>query len=219
MIIKCTMREGITEADIEGFRYTFRPDAAGNPLCSVTKEGHIQQLLRMGSHCYVQYVAKLPYEQMSAVEILALPDGEAEDHKARIREDQAKADKIDAQKAADAAKSPEARQSEFEDRIEAVERKQAAEAPAVTTSAAADLAETRIRELIQSFKTLSKKRFESWIENNRDQVAAMPADVKVELAKKINKYWPDKDPDIPGLDLEKYATSTDATNKGHSNNE
>ena len=50
MLIKCTMREGITEADIEGYRYTFRPDAAGNPLCNVTKEGHIRQFLNMGPH-------------------------------------------------------------------------------------------------------------------------------------------------------------------------
>jgi len=210
MLIKCTMREGITEADIEGYRYTFRPDAAGNALCNVTKEGHIKQFLNMGPHCYVEYKPKVPYEQMSAPEILALPDGEAEDHKARIKEEQARADAIEAEKADKAAQDPEARLKKLE---------KAAEDPAlVKQSAAANLAETRITELINSFRTLSKKRFESWIENNRDQIGMMPIDVKAALAKKIFKVFPGKDPEIEGLNLEQYATSADATNKGHSNN-
>jgi len=205
------MREGITEADIEGYRYTFRPDAAGNPLCNVTKEGHIKQLLNMGSHCYVEFKPKVPYEQMSAAEIFALPDGEAEDHKARIREEQARADAIEAEKKDKAAQDPEAR-------IKALEDKQKDTTPPVQQSAAANLAETRITEIINSFRTLSKKRFESWLENNRDQIKMMPIDVKAALAKKIIKTWPGKDPEIDGLNLEQYATSTDATNKGHSNN-
>lgn len=210
MLIKCTMREGITEADIEGYRYTFRPDEAGNPLCSVTKEGHIKQLLNMGPHCYVEYLPKVPYEQMSAKDILALPDGEAEDHKLRIREDQERADAIEAEKKEKAAQTPEARLKKLEDK--------AAQETPVKQSAAAGLAEKRITELINSFKTLSKKRFETWLENNRDQIGMMPIDVKAELAKKIMKVFPGLDPEIEGLNLEQYATSTDATNKGHSNN-
>jgi hypothetical protein len=210
MLIKCTMREGITEADIEGYRYTFRPDEAGNPLCSVTKEGHIKQLLNMGPHCYVEYLPKVPYEQMSAKDIMALPDGEAEDHKLRIREEQDRADAIEAEKKEKAAQDPEARLKKLED--------DKAADPPIKQSAAANLAETRITELINSFRTLSKKRFESWIENNRDQIGMMPIDVKAALAKKVMKAFPGLDPEIPGLNLEQYATSTDATNKGHSNN-
>jgi len=213
MLIKCTMREGITEADIEGYRYTFRPDAAGNPLCNVTKEGHIKQFLNMGPHCYVEYTPKIPYEQMSAAQIFELPDGEAEDHKARIREEQARADAIEAEQAKKKAQDPEARLKKLEDKQDPP-----AEKPVIKQSAAAGLAETRIREIINSFRTLSKKRFESWLENNRDQIKMMPIDVKAALAKKIIKTWPGKDPEIDGLNLEQYANSTDATDKGHSNN-
>ena len=214
MLIKCTMREGITEADVEGYRYTFRPDAAGNPLCNVTKEGHIKVFLNMGPNCYVEYKPKIPYEQMSAAEIMALPDGEAEDHKARLKLEQERADAIEAQKAEKAAKTPEARLKKLEDKAAAEEDSP----PAVKQSAAANLAEKRITELINSFKTLSKKRFETWIENNRDQIGMMPIDVKAEIAKKIMKVFPGLDPEIEGLNLEQYATSADATDKGHSNN-
>jgi hypothetical protein len=214
MIIKCTMREGITEADIEGFRYTFRPDEAGNPLCSVTKEGHIKQLMLMGPHCYVEFKPNLPYEQMSADEIMALPDGQAEDHKIRIRDERARADAIEAEQAEKKAQDPEARLKKLEEKAAAG----TGEDPPTKQSAAANLAEERIRSIIQSFRTLSKKRFESWIDNNRDQIATMPEDVKAALAAKLIKHWPKSDPEIPGLNLEKYATSADDTDKGHSNN-
>lgn len=213
MIIKCTMREGITEADIEGYRYTFRPDGAGNPLCSVTKESHIKQILDMGPHCYIEFHPPIPYSQMSAAEIMALPDGEAEDHKERIRLERERAAAIEDEKKKQAETTVDARLKKLEDNADNGEDpdKEKNEAPAVSSSAAAGLAEARITEIINSFRTLSKKRFETWIENNRDQVTLMPEDVKIALAKKVVKTWPKKDPGIEGLDLEKYAPSTDAT--------
>jgi len=211
MLIKCTMREGVTEAVIEGYRYTFRPDAAGNPLCSVTKEAHIKQLLDMGSHCYVEYHPPIPVEQMAAKDILAAPEGVYEEEKAQIRQDIADGEQIEAEKKEKAAQDPEAR-------LKALEDKQAAEdPPAVAQSAAAGMAEAKIKTIINSFKTLDKKRFSGWLEANRDQIITMPEDVKIALAKKVKKNWPKLDPEIPGLDLEKYANSTDATNKGHRN--
>lgn len=212
MLIKCTMREGITEADIEGFRYTFRPDKDGNPICSVTKEGHIKQLLNMGPHCYIEFNPPIPVEQMAAKDILAAPDGIYEEEKAKIRQDIADGERLDAERAAQDKKTTEARLKALED-----EKEKADEAPAVTQSAAASLAENRIEAIIKSFKTLSKERFGAWLEANTDQIGAMPEDVKIELAKKIKKNWPKLDPEIPGLDLEKYAKRTHATDKGHSN--
>lgn len=206
MIIKCTMREGITEADIEGYRYTFKPDPNGEPICSVTKEGHIKQILDMGPHCYVEFKPPIPVEQMSAAEILAAPDGHYEVEKAQIIEDRARtAAAAEEQKAKEPAEDPEPKKKEPE------------KAPEVTQSTGGQMAEARIKSIIQSFRSLDKKRFIGWLDANADQLATMPEDVKAELAKKIKKNWK-KDPKIPGLDLKKYATSTDATDKGHSNN-
>jgi len=120
---------------------------------------------------------------------------------------------LEAEQAEKKAQDPEARLKKLEDKQDPP-----AEKPVIKQSAAAGLAETRIREIINSFRTLSKKRFESWLENNRDQIKMMPIDVKAALAKKIIKTWPGKDPEIDGLNLEQYANSTDATDKGHSNN-
>ena len=213
MIIKCTMREGVTEADIEGYRYTFRPDANGNPLCSVTKEGHIMELLRMGPHCYVEYKPEVPVEQMSAEEILSAPDGVYEEEKTAIREARK-------QSAADAEKVMEDRKKKktVQDKKEKQEIKDREQPPAVSTSPAVALAEARIKELINSFKPLTTPKFKEWIDINRDLIPTMPEDVKAALAKKILAKFPDEDPDIPGLSLEKYA-SKDPANKGHSNNE
>jgi hypothetical protein len=217
MIIKCTMREGITEADIEGYRYTFKPDPNGEPICSVTKEGHIKEILAMGPHCYVEFKPPIPVEQMSAKDILAAPEGHYEEEKAQIKEDQARADAQEAQRAEKAAQEPEAKQKDFEDRIEALEKEKDQEAPEVAQSTGGAMAESRIKAIIQSFRSLDKKRFTAWIDANIDQIPAMPEDVKAELAKKITKNWK-KDPKIPGLDLKKYARGTDTTDKGHSNN-
>jgi hypothetical protein len=71
--------------------------------------------------------------------------------------------------------------------------------------------------LIGSFQKLSKPKFREWIEINRDAIGTMPPDVKAAVAKKILAKFKDQDPEIDGLDLEKYAKSTDATNKGHRN--
>lgn len=213
MLIKCTMREGITEAAVEGYRYTFRPDGEGNPICSITKQSHIDILLGMGPHCYVVFSPEKNIKDMNAKEIFALPDGVGEEEKKELRRQIAEAEKADKQRAEAQKKK------DLEGRIEKLEKGQREEMPPdVTHSAAAGLAETRIAEIIKSFKTLGKDRFESWLEANHDQIAAMPPDVKIELAKKIKKNWPDKDPEIPGLDLEKYGKpSTDTTGKGHSN--
>jgi hypothetical protein len=210
MLIQCTMREGITEADIEGYRYTFRPDNQGNSICSVTKEGHIKELLNMGPHCYAEFKPAIPIEQMSADEILAQPEGLYEPEKATVRQQRADAAKEKAMKAAEPAQKPEeAKKAEPETKEEK---------PTVTQSAAAGMAESRIEAIIKSFKTLNKERFGNWLEANHDTIATMPEDVKAELAKKVKKNWPKLDPEIPGLDLEKYAKRTDATHKGHSNN-
>lgn len=215
MIIKCTMREGITEADIEGYRYIFKPDPNGEPLCSVTKEGHIKEILAMGPHCYVEFKPPVPVEQMSAAEILAAPEGHYEEEKAQIKDDQARAAAIEEQQAADKAKEPDAKEQESEDRISELEK--ADPAPKVAQSSGGQMAEARIKSIIQSFRSLDKKRFIGWLDANADQLATMPEDVKAELAKKIKKNWK-KDPKIPGLDLKKYGTtSTDATDKRHSN--
>lgn len=201
MIIKCTMREGVTEADIEGHRYTFKLDADGNPLCSVTKEGHIKQLLAMGPHCYIEFTPPKPIEQMSAAEILALPDGEAEEEKARIKQEIERGAEIDAENAEKAKKaSTEARLTELEKEKEA---DAAALARVQSTSPAANLAEARIAEIIKSFKTLSKDRFKSWIDMNRDQIPTMPPDVRDAIAKKFAKAWPGDDPEIEGVEIPK----------------
>jgi len=217
MLIMCTMREGITEADIEGYRYTFKPDQNGNPIASVTKESHIKVLLNMGPHCYKEFRPEIPVEQMSADEILALPDGVCEEEKKEIMRKRNEAELEKRQAAARAAAAPA--KSKMPEKKEEKEETEPEPAPVVTQSAAAALAEAKIAEIINSFKTLSKKRFRGWLDANHDQIATMPEDVKIELAKKIKKNWPELDPEIPGLDLEKYGKpSTNTTDKGHSNN-
>lgn len=221
MLIKCTMREGITEADVEGYRYTFRPDNDGNPICSVTKESHIKILLDMGPRCYEEFSPPKPVEQMSAQEILSQPDGLYEDEKRRIRFEIAEAKRTEEIKQEEAdAKDPEKRLERLEEKvgIRKKEEPPVHEPPVVAQSSAAALAEAKITEIINSFKTLSKKRFRGWLDANHDQIGTMPEDVKVELAKKIKKNWPELDPEIPGLDLEKYGkSSTNTADKGHSN--
>jgi len=212
MIIKCTMREGITEADIEGYRYTFRPDSNGNPLCSVTKEGHIKELLNMGPHCYVEWAPPLPVEQMSAKDILAAPDGVYEDEKEQIRQDQANAKQLEAD-----AEQRRERQMAEKEKADGTGKAEDPPELKINTSPAVALAEAKIAEIINSFKTLTVPKFKEWIEINRDLIPTMPEDVKAAIAKKILKKFKGQDPDIPGLDLEKYV-STDPTDKGHSNN-
>jgi len=210
MLLKCTMREGITEADIEGYRYTFRPDDSGNSICSITKESHIKVLLDMGPHCYQEFMPEKEIKDMSAKEIFALPEGVGEEEKKELRRQIAEAEQ------ADKARAEAKEKADLEGRVKKLEK--ADEAPDVTHSAAAGLAESRIAEIIKSFKTLDKKRFGGWLESNRDQIGKMPEDVKIDLAKKIKKNWPKLDPEIPGLDLEKYGKpSTDTASKGHSN--
>jgi uncharacterized membrane protein YheB (UPF0754 family) len=163
----------------------------------------------MGPHCYAEFHPPIPVEQMAAKDILAAPEGVYEAEKAKIRQDIADGERIDAQRAADKKTTTEAR-------LKALEDEQKEEKPDVTQSAAAGMAENRIEAIINSFKTLSKKLFGDWLEANNDQIGAMPEDVKVELAKKIKKNWPKLDPEIPGLDLKKYAKRTDTTHKRHS---
>ena len=222
MLIKCTMREGITEADVEGYRYTFRPDKEGNPICSVTKESHIKIFLNMGSRCYEAFNPPKPVEQMSAKEFLSQPDGVYEEEKRRIRFEIAEAERTEAIKKAEAEKKdPEARLKKLEEKvgIRGKEDPILDKPLVITQSAAAALAEKKIAEITNSFKTLSKKRFRGWLDANHDQIATMPEDVKFELAKKFIKNWPEMDPEIPGLDLEKYGKPSENTaNKGHSNN-
>jgi len=204
------MREGITEADIEGYRYVFRPDQKGNPLCSVTKEGHIKELLSMGTRCYVEYKPPIPVEQMSAKDILAAPEGVYEDEKRQIRQDIADGKRLEEQ-------AQKRRKKLVAEKEKADGGKNEEEpAPAVSTSPAVALAEARIAEIINSFRTLTKPKFREWIEINRDLIPTMPEDVKAALAKKILAKFPTQDPEIAGLNLEKYA-SKDPADKGHSN--
>jgi len=211
MIIKCTMREGITEADIEGYRYTFRPDANGNPLCSVTKEGHVKEFLNMGRHCYVEWTPPIPVEQMSAKDILAAPEGVYEEQKAKIRQNIADGERLEID-----AKARREKLMAEKEKADGPGKKEEDSPPAVTTSPAVALAEARIAEIINSFRTLTKKKFREWIEINRDLIPTMPEDVKAAIAKKILAKFPEEDPGITGLNLEKYA-SKDPADKGHSN--
>ena len=211
MIIKCTMREGVTEADIEGYRYTFRPDSEGNPLCSVTKEGHIKEFMNMGPHCYVEWTPPVPVAQMSAKDILAAPDGVYEEEKNQIRRDQADAGRLE-----DEANERRKKQIAIKERADGTGKAEDSPELQIKTSPAAALAEARIKELINSFKPLTNPKFKEWIEINRDLIPTMPEDVKAALAKKILAKFPGEDPEITGLDLEKYA-SKDPADKGHSN--
>lgn len=68
-------------------------------------------------------------------------------------------------------------------------------------------ADEAVEAKVKEFKFLPKANFKTFVDNNREQVKGWPEAVKAEMAKKLTNLFPDKDPEIEGLNLDDYNRS------------
>jgi hypothetical protein len=169
-----------TFVDYPGVRYIFTKNHAGHRVCFVGQELHQGRLLGMGPGAYREYHA----------------DPNMPGQPGAIPQPQGKHAKREEPQAYHPPKNEPLPDAQTLDQNLQV---QPDDEPKEVT-----WADAAVKNKIKEFKFLTNDDFIAFIDANRPQVMSWPREVRVELAKKLDKKLPDMDPWINGFVIDDY---------------
>lgn len=183
--------------DFEGVRYVFTKNAVGDAVCFVGNQAHVRRLLKMGAGAYDEY---LPPDELGASD---QPGASPQPLGGRqTRPDPGPNDPLPDGRTVDEGLS-EGGDGDVDNPQMAGKEADPADAPPVEVSWAPQAVDTKIKE----FKFLGKDEFKNFVDANAERIMGWPQEVRCELAKKLNKNFPDHDPGIEGFNIDDYLGS------------
>lgn len=187
MFIECLIKkwdESDVFVDFEGVRYIFTKNALGHAVCYVGNQLHARRLLAMGDTSYREYTPPEGFGQVHQVGATPVHIGQNQPGRPPTpNEPLPDAMTVD-QSLTDGGQ---------------VEKETTDPAPSEVTWAD-EAIETKIKE----FKFLAPDNFKAYIDDNRGNIMGWPVEVRSAIAKKLDKNFPDLDPDIEGFKIDDY---------------